>query len=273
MDRGAVGLNKSDLKVATQRAIRGAHWLFRRELSRTLGIYLHSLDREKWGAFSSMVSQLRSLDYVFVGPDELCQDDQRKKVFLSFDDNFLSWHESLGLFDELDIRATFYINTLPIRDFASPADLELYTRRIRTTHETFRGLGAEEIRDIARSGHVIGAHTHSHFALASLSEAEGKDEILRSKEILENIIESSVEHFSFPYGMRRFFNENLRQFCVASGFRTVANATPGLQYAGHRPLRIQRSQWDLTRPLAYNISNLRIDGRAFEKVTGRSAAR
>ena len=34
---------------------------------------------------------------------------------------------------------------------------------------------------------------------------------------------------------------------------------------------INRSPWDLGQTLSYNIENIRIDGRMFEQLTGRSA--
>lgn len=47
---------------------------------------------------------------------------------------------------------------------------------------------------------TIGAHTKSHCRLSLLSTDELNNEILQSKEIIENHIDKKVEHFSYPYG-------------------------------------------------------------------------
>jgi hypothetical protein len=97
------------------------------------------------------------------------------------------------------------------------------------------------------------------------------EEIATSKRLLEELLGAEVAHFSYPFGMRRNFNEALRAHCLDSGFRTVANAIPGLQFGGHQPNAIQRTNWQIDRSIAHNLDNLRIDGRAFERWTGRTA--
>jgi hypothetical protein len=44
-----------------------------------------------------------------------------------------------------------------------------------------------------------------------------------------------------------------------------------MQFARQAADRIQRSLWRLDAPLDVNLDNLRVDGRLFERLTGRSA--
>jgi hypothetical protein len=71
--------------------------------------------------------------------------------------------------------------------------------------------------------------------------------------------------------MRRHFSESLRRSCLAQGFATVANGIPAMLHGIQLPERIQRSPWRLDRSFEHNLMDLRIDGRLFERVTGRSA--
>ncbi|TAK31702.1 MAG: polysaccharide deacetylase family protein, partial [Myxococcaceae bacterium] len=75
------------------------------------------------------------------------------------------------------------------------------------------------------AGHTVGCHTHSHKMLTSLSFDEACTEIATCKNVLESILRTEIAHFSYPFGMRRHFNEPLREFCKKIGFRTVANTT------------------------------------------------
>jgi hypothetical protein len=115
------------------------------------------------------------------------------------------------------------------------------------------------------------AHTHTHPVLTSLPPHLAQEEIRKSKEELEQILGRPVLHFAYPFGMRRHFNDALRAYCRSIGFRTIANAIPGMQYAPSRADALHRSVWFLEQPFAFNLANVCVDGRLFEMVTGRSA--
>jgi peptidoglycan-N-acetylglucosamine deacetylase len=58
-------------------------------------------------------------------------------------------------------------------------------------------------RYIAESGHVIGNHSWSHSNLALTSPKRVREELLRTKHLLEEITGSAVRFFRPPYGARR----------------------------------------------------------------------
>jgi peptidoglycan/xylan/chitin deacetylase (PgdA/CDA1 family) len=132
-------------------------------------------------------------------------------------------------------------------------------------------LSTAELREIAAAGHTIGAHTHTHPVLTALPLAEAQTEIRICQEELGSILGRVPEHFAYPFGMRRHFSRPLRNYCRSIGFKTVANAIPGMQYARSQPDSLHRSVWFLERPLAFNLENVCVDGRLFTSLTGRSA--
>jgi peptidoglycan/xylan/chitin deacetylase (PgdA/CDA1 family) len=186
------------------------------------------------------------------------------------DDNYRSWYQARRLFDRLNVRVTFYVNTLPFECAEGSREMEDYYRRLDDSGPR-APVTREALRVLHADGHTIGAHTHSHPVLTGLPPAEARREITRSKELLEDILGCPIIHFAYPYGMRRHFSESLRSTCLAEGFSTVANGIPALLHGPQLPERIQRSFWHLDRSLEHNLINLRIDGRLFERVTGRSA--
>ena len=72
--------------------------------------------------------------------------------------------------------------------------------------------------------------------------------------------------------MRRFFNERLSNVCRKLGFERIAYGIPGFQHEENiDPMMIHRTRWLFEYDLAHNLDDLCIDGRLFERLTGRSA--
>lgn len=259
------------VKANIQKLVRDVHAVLVRDpLPRQLAVYFHALEKPDWMHFEQLVRFLTAEQgYSSVGPLELLSPPKTRKIFISFDDNYASWHEARRLFDSLNIRVTFYVNTLPFECAAGSAEMDDYYRRLR--HSGLRSpLRRDELRQLLADGHTIGAHTHSHPILSALQEHDARSEIVRNKQLLEATLGAPISHFSYPYGQRRHFSESLRKICVREGFITVANGIPGLQHCVQVADNIQRSPWLLHRSLKHNLMNLRIDGRVFERLTGRA---
>ncbi|MCP4782953.1 MAG: polysaccharide deacetylase family protein [Fuerstiella sp.] len=258
------------LKTFVHRSIRSVHeTLCNRGLPTKIGVYFHSIESGNYDAFREMAEFFHAEGYRFTNPDTFLTDPDERCVYVSFDDNYKAWHDAIPLFDALDITATFFVNTVCVRDKASDAEIAAYYERLEFDG-TRIPLSTSELRELDSAGHTIGAHTHSHFQLTALSFEQAQAEILRSKNELEEILGRPVLHFSYPFGMRRHFSEQLRSWCMDVGFSSVSNAIPCLLHAGHKPSGLNRCLWNLEMPPSYNLSNISIDGRHFVKITGRS---
>jgi peptidoglycan/xylan/chitin deacetylase (PgdA/CDA1 family) len=256
------------LRRRVQQAVRAAHVvLLRRRLPEKVSLYCHAA-----GSHEQRLAELLGFfcdqGYSFAAPSAFLS-TPGKAAFLSFDDNYASWLRLLPIFDRFGIHATFYVNSWPFRDRVGKDDVKRYLAIVRSEEETT--LSAAELKEIAAAGHVIGAHTRTHPVLTALTPDAAREEIHAGKTELESILQRPVEHFSYPFGMRRHFSEPLRSYCRSIGFVTIANGIPGLQYARSQPNRLHRSQWMLDQPLAFNLDTLRVDGRLFHLLTGRSA--
>ncbi len=259
------------MKRIVQEGVRYIHGLaFSRPLPQKVAVYFHSILPVHYGAFRYMVQAFLDAGYTFTGPDAFLADPDEKTVFLSVDDNYQASHEALSLFKSCGVSLTFYLNTGYFRDWAKKEDVDAYFNRLQYDGPRYL-LNRAEVLELMEAGHTIGAHTHTHRVLTALPIEVAKDEILTSKEELEHLLGTPVKHFSYPFGMRRHFNEDLRAYCASTGFETIANAIPGMQHAEQHPLSIHRSGWNLEKDVTYNWLNLKIDGRLFERYTGRSA--
>ncbi len=262
-----------NFKSMAQGAVAGLHRKgLRKGLPPRIAIYFHELEAPQRDGFRDAIRALRQRGYRTVGPDDYIAGRHGEKLlFVSFDDNFRSWHESRRLLDETDVRATFYVNTLPFRDRCLEPDLTAFFERIRFGGERVT-LTTEEVRDLARDGHTIGCHGHSHHLLSALPCDAWDFEIRQSKLALEALIGQPVTHFAYPYGMRRCFSPALYDYCVEIGFRSVAAAIPAMLHAAPdaRPM-LHRSGWRFDATVQRNLLDLEVDGQLFERLTGRSA--
>ena len=258
------------MKRAIQHLLRSVHRrVLMRPLPDRIAIYFHAVESGDGERFRECLSHWRDLGYHFVGAAELCQAGPGKRIFVSFDDCFRSWVDLLPSFDEVGGRATFFVNTLPLRDRATEQQLEAYFDRIahRGERET---LSTQEVRALADAGHTIGCHGHSHRRMSELRGGELATEIDASATLLAELTGRPVEDLAHPFGMRRHFGRRLRRYCAERGFRTLSDGIPGMQHARPHPHALHRTPWRLERSLEENLDDLSIDGRIFTTVTGRS---
>jgi len=257
------------LKPLLQRILRNYHLTFSNKgLPNRVAVYFHHLESDTHAEFRDFVSYFSEREYSFVSADAYSH-PEAKQVFVSFDDNYQSWHQSLGLLDDLNISATFYANSLPFRDTAAADVINDYFRRVEHHGEQV-SLSRAELKEISDAGHCIASHSHSHFDLGSLPFQDAVEEILMNKAILEKITGKPVEHFSFPFGMRRNFSEQLSNWCLSNGFKTICNAIPGMQHSPFETNNIYRTNWRFNLSLDENIDLLKVDGSLFERLTGKS---
>jgi peptidoglycan/xylan/chitin deacetylase (PgdA/CDA1 family) len=242
----------------------------RRPLPDSIAIYFHALNPAHHHAFRHAIASIRDRGYEITGSTQRLLEGRGRTAWISFDDNFRSWFESLDLLESLDARATFFLNTEPLRDKADDETIRRYYERI--DDRTFpTPLSSDEIREMSRAGHVIAAHTHVHHNLASVPVQRVVDDMRLNIEMIESITGTAVQDFAIPFGMRRFYDTALEAPIMALGISTISYAIPAMQHARPDPPYLHRSQWHLDRSVEENWQDIEVDGRAFERATGRSA--
>ena len=124
---------------------------------------------------------------------------------ITFDDGHRSdIHIALPLLAEHGLRAAFFITAG-------------WTNR-RADYMT-----GNDLRDLHRQGHTVGAHGWSHTLLTQCSSARLRSELADSRNFLENELGATVDTMSLPGG-----RANRRVFAAASelGYRQVFTSAP-----------------------------------------------
>jgi peptidoglycan/xylan/chitin deacetylase (PgdA/CDA1 family)/glycosyltransferase involved in cell wall biosynthesis len=98
-------------------------------------------------------------------------------------------------------------------------------------------MSIDQKRAFVDSGWEIGAHTVSHCDLTNLSNDKAMDEILTSKEILEEKLDTKIISFAYPYGN---YNEPLKTMVKKSGFEFGISTDSGGLFIEDDPFAIFR---------------------------------
>ena len=99
----------------------------------------------------------------------------------------------------------------------------------------------EQVRGLARQGHIIGSHTMSHPNLAHVSPPELRAEMIGSKSTLERELESTVQHFSYPCpALPPNWSDATVEESRKAGYETAVTTDNGVTRRGDDALRLKR---------------------------------
>ena len=83
------------------------------------------------------------------------------------------------------------------------------------------------VRDLERNGMEIGSHTLTHPNLPTLTENELAREVENSKKRLETILGKSIKGFSYPFGKRANFNDQVLSKTRGAGYKYAVSTEYG----------------------------------------------
>jgi peptidoglycan/xylan/chitin deacetylase (PgdA/CDA1 family) len=104
-----------------------------------------------------------------------------------------------------------------------------------------RCLNRIELQKLAASPwSTIGAHTVTHSTLSVLNEKQQRNEILSSKQKLEQITGREITTFSYPFGRKQDYDRTSVRFCREAGFTKAASNFPGQVHRWSDPYQLPR---------------------------------
>lgn len=177
--------------------------------------------------FRAQMQMFRWLGYQVIGLDDAVAGLKGQKALplkplvLTFDDAYVDFLE----------------NAAPVLlEHGYPATVYAVSDLMGQTSRWDAGVGPEpaplmnanQLREIQRLGFTVGSHSKSHLRLAQQEDACIVTELRESKEMLEEVLGVSVNHFCYPYG-----SHNLRclELAAEAGYASAttcerAAATP-----------------------------------------------
>ncbi len=197
----------------------------------------HEVDTRDMEDFKRQIKWLKKHTRILT-PDEFSQViDKRKSlqensVLITFDDGLISsYYAAKSILDPLSVKSIFFL----VSDYieCSQENWELfYLNKINPNFVKDREMASvkniqnNNIFDLIKSGHCIGAHTKTHKRLSKISSVNDLNiEIIKSSESLEKIYRIRIKHFAYTFGdISSFSKEALELACkkfnyIHSGIR------------------------------------------------------
>lgn len=121
-------------------------------------------------------------------------------------------------------------------------------------HEPGKLMSEQQIKEIYSAGIEIGSHTMTHPRLATLSSEDCARELIKSKEILEELLDTGIDHICYPYGS---CDEKVIELSRAAGYRVGTTTVKGLAASGHDALALPRKAVSINDSVFKVWKNLR----------------
>jgi len=154
-----------------------------------------------------------------------------KTVVLTFDDGF----------------EDNFINAFPIlKKYNFPATIFLETgvlgrEKTNKSGIVYKMLKWEQIKEMEKSKMIqFGAHTLSHPKLSQLNLTDMNEEIIRSKEILEDKLGKKCEFFAYPFGN---YNEQVVEI-IKNNFKAAFTVENGIVKYEDNLMKLKRNSID-----------------------------
>ena len=115
-----------------------------------------------------------------------------KPVVITFDDGYLdNYQVAAPIVKENGLTATIFL----VSDFIGERSVW-----VSEPGQVVPLMSLDQIRELQKEGFSFGSHTCQHSCLVRVSSESAREEIFRSKRDLENLLQTDVDSFCYPYG-------------------------------------------------------------------------
>jgi peptidoglycan/xylan/chitin deacetylase (PgdA/CDA1 family) len=153
---------------------------------------------------------------------------------ITLDDGYLDNFEvAAPILRALSLPATFFLTTSFLgSDIVAPWDRQLPIQP--------GWMSWDHVRQLAREGFELGAHTRTHVDLGTLDTDEATLEIAGSKVDMMEQLGHAPDLFAYPFGSPNNMRDTNRERVRRAGFRCRASCYGGLARAGTNPHKLPR---------------------------------
>ena len=110
-----------------------------------------------------------------------------------------------------------------------------------SSQRSSRSMGPDELQKLSRSElFEIGAHSHSHPQMSSLSSEKQRHELASSKAELSAFVQDDIQLFAYPHGQPGDFSRETMQIAKSVGYEAAFSAQPGVLRPSTHPYRLPR---------------------------------
>ena len=154
----------------------------------------------------------------------------KKPIIITIDDGYLDTYTlAYPVLQEFGMKAVIYVIGDPKLDYNKWDEDKM--------NAPAKLMNRDQIKELHREGHEIGAHTLTHPDLRSLSLEKANQEILMSREVLQQELGTAPISFCYPYGGS---TPQTVELVKESGFQFACSVDKGPVEFGKSPYLIRR---------------------------------
>jgi len=177
-------------------------------------------------------------------------------IIISFDDGLSNnYHVVAPVLEEYGARGLFFVPTDFINQ--SPADQKAYADKHRIIiPDDYTGNGSlamtwSEIADLAKRGHMLGSHTHSHCRFySSVPPEQMQMEMSESRRLLEESLKQRVDVFGWVGGETETYNATASRWIAKGGYTRSFTTIPVPISRKTNPFLLGRTNIEADWPLS-----------------------
>lgn len=79
----------------------------------------------------------------------------------------------------------------------------------------------EQVREIIQDGCVVGSHSHFHSRLSQCTDGQIREELIRSKQILESKLGVEVNTLAYPFGQSHDYDQRVTKAAAEVGYTSA----------------------------------------------------
>ncbi len=142
----------------------------------------------------------------------------KKQIMITFDDGYVDNYDyAFPILKKYEFKAIIYL--------VSHLDYNKWdVENINNPEKKFQLMSKEQLLDMAKYGIEFGGHTKTHVKLSRIEVEEARDEIFESKESLENLLDTKLISFAYPYGD---LNDRVKQIAEEAGYKFAVATDSG----------------------------------------------
>jgi peptidoglycan/xylan/chitin deacetylase (PgdA/CDA1 family) len=167
--------------------------------------------------------------------------NDRLRMSITFDDGYAANNEyAIPMLVEQEIPCTYFVTVDPVLK-GTPFEHDVANGR---------GLAPNTVADLrcySANGVEIGAHTRTHADLGKITcPTRLRDEVLQSRDELQDAIGQQVQYFAFPFGGIANLSVSSFQLARTAGFAGACSAYGGYNVPGGDAFHLKRRCLDGT---------------------------
>ncbi|HEX4220719.1 MAG TPA: polysaccharide deacetylase family protein [Acidimicrobiales bacterium] len=162
----------------------------------------------------------------------------RGAVAVTFDDGFADFGTTAApIMAERGIAHTLYVTTGALLPRTGRGELRLQPAPM---------LGWSQLAELEAMGTELGGHSHTHPELDTLPPTRARDEVVRPKDLLEDLLGHPVHSFAYPHG---YSSPRVRRLVADAGYQSACGVRDAFSFRQDNPFSLARIvvQPDATR--------------------------